>query len=193
MREVLPEDAISRQVCADRKLHSGLYWSCRERRRQPPARSLARLELSDRPEIGALTPIDHKKKKREGDKVFANGCNIVVRAVEGERPRRPRGVEGMRFGDDVRRILECCWKPIPGGRPKIRDVLECLETVSRSWTPLPPQMLAGTPTADLPGHSLDSNGEESTDRGEVSSSSQVSSSWPSREHLLTGESNENNT
>ena len=118
--------------------------------------------------------------------------HVVAMVLEGERPGMPRGVEGMRFTGDVWRILERCWSPIPGDRPGIRDVLQCLETVSRTWTPPSPQTLVGLPTTDPPTHNLDSSGEESTDRSEVSPSSQVSSSQPSRKPPRIGDSNENN-
>ena len=116
----------------------------------------------------------------------------VVRILEGERPGIPQGVEGVWFKDDVRRIMECCWRPIPRDRPGIRDVLQCLETISRTWTPPSPQTLVCLPTTDPPTHNPDSSGEESTDESEVSPSSQVGSSQPSRKLSPTGDPNENN-
>ena len=118
--------------------------------------------------------------------------NVVVRVIEGERPGRPQGVEGMWFEDDVWRILGCCWRPIPRDRPGIRDVLQYLETVSRSWTPPSPQTLVGLSTTDPPTHNPDLSGEESTNGSEVSPSSQVGSSQPSRKLPPTGDPSENN-
>ena len=117
-------------------------------------------------------------------------CNVVVRVLDDERPERPHGRGGKWFRDDIWRILECCWRPIPCDRPRIRDVLECLETVSGSWTP--PRMLAGSPTMDHPTYNPGSSDGESTDGGGPSSSSQTGSSQPSQEHPLTGDPYENN-
>lgn len=90
----------------------------------------------------------------------------IAMVIKGERPMRPQGAKGIWLTDDIWRILECCWKPVPGDRPRIKDVLECLEEASRSWTPPSLWAVAGL---------LDSSGEENTDGGEISSS-QVASS-----------------
>ena len=118
--------------------------------------------------------------------------NVVVRALEGERPGRAQGVKGMWFEDDIWRIMECCWRPIPRDRPEIGDVLQCLEAISRTWTPPSPQTLVGPPTTDPLAHNPDSSDEESTDGNELSPSSQVGSSQPSGKLPLTGDPNENN-
>jgi len=55
----------------------------------------------------------------------------------GNRPKRPEGVEGKWFTDDIWSILGRCWKPKPSDRPSIEDVLKHLEEASMSWTPLP--------------------------------------------------------
>jgi len=61
---------------------------------------------------------------------------VVIKVVNGDRPERPRGVEGVVwFTDDVWRVLELCWTPRPENRPSIEDVLHCMEKVARSWTP----------------------------------------------------------
>ena len=115
---------------------------------------------------------------------------VVAMVLEGERPRRPRGVEGMWFADDVWRILECCWSPIPSDRPGIGDVLQCLEMVSGSWMQPSLQTSTASPTTDAPTHNRDSSSEESTDGSEVSSS-QVGSSQPSQKLQPRGDPNEN--
>ena len=58
--------------------------------------------------------------------------------VEGERPGRPRGGEGMWFTDDLWEMLEQCWLPRPERRPAVGTVLQCLEQGSTAWQPLPP-------------------------------------------------------
>lgn len=90
---------------------------------------------------------------------------VVARVLGGERPRRPQGMEGIWFTDDIWKIVERCWRPIPDDRPGIGDVLQCLEMVSGTWTP--PQMLAGPPTANLPTHNAGWGGEGTTDEGEL--------------------------
>ena len=79
----------------------------------------------------------------------------VLRVLEGERPKRPRGEKGAWFNDDIWNILERCWVPTPSDRSKTMDVLVCLEKVSRS---LPPSQTMNS----------DSSVEESTDESEVS-------------------------
>ena len=66
---------------------------------------------------------------------------IVMRKVlEGERPGRPEGAEGMWFTDDLWGTLNLCWATQPESRPSIEVVLACLERVSRVWKPPSPQM-----------------------------------------------------
>jgi hypothetical protein len=65
---------------------------------------------------------------------------VVWKVTEGERPERPRGVEGAWFMDDLWAMLELCWVPQPEGRPSIEAVLGCLERVSRVSRPSPPQI-----------------------------------------------------
>jgi len=69
---------------------------------------------------------------------------VALKVQRGDRPERPKGVEGRWFTDDVWRILEGCWQPKPDDRPSAQDVFqswEHLEPVSGLWTP-------PSPTAD---------------------------------------------
>ena len=97
---------------------------------------------------------------------------VIAKIIKGERPRRPRGAGRMWFTDEVWGILECCWEPVPGDRPRIGDVLQCLEDASWSWTQPSPQAILGPPTIDPSAQIFDSNTEESTDGSEISSPSQ---------------------
>ena len=107
---------------------------------------------------------------------------VVGHVIEGKRPRRPQGVVGSWFTDDVWGVLECCWMPQPDSRPGIEDVLQCLKKTSESWTPPPPGMVNSTPTTDLPiSSSSDSSVGGSTSTGEVLSPSQDDRSQPSSE------------
>jgi len=99
-------------------------------------------------------------------------CDVIVRVVRGERPRRPRGVERTWFTDDVWGVLEHCWKPKPDDRPRVENVLRCLEDSSGSWTPL--SWMVGDPPAanTLIRNSADPSTEGSTEESEISSPSQ---------------------
>ena len=100
---------------------------------------------------------------------------VIPRVLEGERPKRPRGAKGVWFNDDIWTVLERCWKPTPSDRPKVTDVLLCLQEVSRS----PPRAM-----------DLGSSVEDGTDESEASSPSRVappesSSGFPPIRRLLT--------
>ena len=83
---------------------------------------------------------------------------------------------------------ECCWKPNPSNRPNTKDVLRCLEDVSRSWKP-PSQTVAGPLTINLLARNSGSGAEESMDEGEVSSPSQAVSSQSPKKLPLKGNLN----
>ena len=120
-----------------------------------------------------------------------HGYAVAVRIHEGERPMRPRGEGGMWFTDDLWSILERCWKASPCDRPSIKEVFQCLEEVSKSWTPLSPRTLAGPPTVNSSARSFESSTEAYTNEGEVSSPSEPVSSQPSQELPLKGDPNRN--
>jgi len=52
---------------------------------------------------------------------------VTLKVVRGERPRRGTG-----FTESLWNMMEFCWEPHPDDRPSIKDVLQCLETVSDS-------------------------------------------------------------
>jgi len=52
---------------------------------------------------------------------------IIRKVLEGERPERPQGEEGMLFTDAIWQILELCWEHQPGDRTSVKAVLSCLE------------------------------------------------------------------
>jgi len=94
-------------------------------------------------------------------------ANFVVptKVVEGKRPERPEGEEGVWFTDDVWKVLERCWTTQPGDRPGIEDVLQCLEKVSGSWTSLRvvPPPTTGSPSRNF----LNTSTEGHTGLGET--------------------------
>ena len=70
-------------------------------------------------------------------------CNYLVvmrKIVEGERPGRPQGPEGVWFTDVLWGVLEHCWSPKPKLRPTVGSVLERLKQGSATWEPLPLSM-----------------------------------------------------
>jgi hypothetical protein len=103
---------------------------------------------------------------------------VVAKVGGGERPGRPRGTEGEYFADGIWRILERCWTPNPDDRPRIEDILRCLEEASGFWTPLS-QTVANPPIADSPAqNSSNPDTEESTEESEASSQSKPSHTLP---------------
>jgi len=119
-----------------------------------------------------------------------HGLTIIGKIIDGKRPRRPRGPEGRWFTDDVWGMLEHCWKPSPGDRPGIKDVLQCLEGVSRSWTPPSPQTMTDPTTTNSHTRDFDPSTEESTDESEVSSPSRSVPPWLSQEFPPRGDPSE---
>ena len=94
---------------------------------------------------------------------------VVAKVIDGHRPERPRGPEGTWFTDDIWSILKRCWKPKPGDRPSVPEVLRSLKT----WMPPSPQSLA---LADLAMTKAlmwnsDSSTEEDMDESKASSPS----------------------
>ena len=90
------------------------------------------------------------------------GYVIVVKISRGERPVRPQGAKGRWFTDDIWNILERCWNRRPGDRPRVEDILHCLEVSRSSMPPI-------VADKNLPTRSLDSGWEEITDDGQISS------------------------
>jgi len=106
-----------------------------------------------------------------------NICAVVSKVSRGERPSRPRGAEGKWFTDGVWRIMERCWTPQPDHRPRIEDILWCLEEASRCWAPVSPRAVAGPlTTGSSPRNSSDPNTEGSTEDSETSSLSHAAAS-----------------
>ena len=58
---------------------------------------------------------------------------VMRKVIEGHRPERPEGTEGMWVTDDLWRMLELCWEIRRESRPSIETVLECLGRAS--WPP----------------------------------------------------------
>lgn len=72
--------------------------------------------------------------------------DVSEMVIRGDRPERPEGIKGALFTDDLWEILSGCWAPEPQSRPKIKDILQFLEKVSKSWVP-PPRKKPTTPAS----------------------------------------------
>lgn len=66
---------------------------------------------------------------------------IVMRIVlEGTRPERPPGPEGVWFSDDLWKLLTLCWESKRENRPTIETILGFMEKASSTWkAPSPPE------------------------------------------------------
>ena len=94
---------------------------------------------------------------------------VASRVLEGERPRRPQGAEGVWFTDDIWGISERCWVPTRDDRPSIEYVLQVLEEASSSWMEPPHLMVADLPTTKSPAQSSsDLSAEGSTEESGIS-------------------------
>ena len=49
-----------------------------------------------------------------------------LKVIKGERPRRGRGAK---FTGSLWKMLEVCWASDPNNRPRVEDVLRCLEAI----------------------------------------------------------------
>ena len=73
-----------------------------------------------------------------GQVPFAQFKEVIVmrKVIDGERPERPEGAEGVWFTDGLWETLTQCWATQPGSRPGITAVLERLDQISNGWIPL---------------------------------------------------------
>ena len=83
-----------------------------------------------------------------GQPPFASLRDYIVtrKVIDGERPARPEGAKGTWFTDDLWKMLGLCWAAHAQSRPSIEAIRECLEQVSITWKPLPPQANEGAET-----------------------------------------------
>jgi len=68
---------------------------------------------------------------------------VFKKVLEGKRPPRVVG-----FAESLWGMLELCWEPQPGARPKIDYVLQCLERLSNSSNPPSPGVDEETEDSD---------------------------------------------
>ena len=60
----------------------------------------------------------------------SNAPPVIWKVLNGERPERPRGEEGVLFTDDLWGLLQLCWKHQPDERTSAKTVLLCLGRAS---------------------------------------------------------------
>ena len=53
--------------------------------------------------------------------------------TEGVRPEKPEGAKHMGFSDDLWRTIELCWLEDRNARPRVEDILSCLNNSSEFW------------------------------------------------------------
>ena len=76
-----------------------------------------------------------------GKAPFAESTDYIImrKVIEGERPEKPEGAQGLWFTDDLWEMLKQCWAAQRESRPSIEAVLECLEQITETWKPPPQQ------------------------------------------------------
>ena len=97
---------------------------------------------------------------------------VVAKVLDGERPRRPRGLGGGWFRDDIWNLLQGCWMPEPDHRPRVEVVLQCLEAATAGTLPSP-LMIADPAMVDPPTQDLDPGHKKNEDVNQVSLSRQA--------------------
>jgi len=62
---------------------------------------------------------------------------VVSKVLDGERPGRPQGEEGILFTDSIWRVLELCWEHWPCDRISAKAILQGLEGNLSMLMPIP--------------------------------------------------------
>ena len=65
---------------------------------------------------------------------------VIVKVLEGERPRRPQGDDGKLFTDSIWEMLDLCWKSQPQDRIDAKVVLLVLEGDVSVFRPTSPNI-----------------------------------------------------
>jgi len=109
-----------------------------------------------------------------------NVCAVVAKVSRGERPGRPQDAGKGWFTDSVWMMVQSCWTSERDHRPKIEDVLRCLEEASDFWTTVSPQEVAYPSTTNSSSRNFsEQNTEGSTEGSGVSSTFHVVTPEPS--------------
>ena len=59
---------------------------------------------------------------------------LAVNAItEGVRPRKPEGAKRLGFSDELWRTVELCWLEDRDVRPRVENILSCLNDATAFW------------------------------------------------------------
>ena len=53
--------------------------------------------------------------------------------MEGVRPKKPEEAKRLGFTDEVWRTIELCWLEDRDARPRVEDILSCLNDAAAFW------------------------------------------------------------
>ena len=115
------------------------------------------------------------------------GFVVIAKVLDGERPKRPRESGEGWFRDDIWNLLERCWTPRPGCRPRVEAVHRCLKDAMTGTLPSP-LMIADPAMVGPPTQGPDPGRKENEDENQVSSSHQAE---PQPLRMPLSEGNEN--
>ena len=79
-------------------------------------------------------------------------ATVMLRIVNGERPRRPQGRRGVWFTDALWEMLELCWKPQPCDRPSLKALIQCLEGATPPTPTTNKDAVTGTDDSTVTNH-----------------------------------------
>ena len=64
-----------------------------------------------------------------------NGFTVVRKVLEGGHPDKLEGAQERRFPSGTWEMLGRCWEHQPKDRPRLDDVLLCLQDTAQQWIP----------------------------------------------------------
>jgi len=65
------------------------------------------------------------------------GAIVALSVLDGKRPERPQGAQGIWFTDDMWKMLESSWEAQPDRRPNTKVLLSCLQEAALLSVPSP--------------------------------------------------------
>jgi hypothetical protein len=58
---------------------------------------------------------------------------VVNEVMEGVRPRKPEEAKRLGFSDELWKTVELCWLEDRNTRPRVEDILSCLNDATAFW------------------------------------------------------------
>ena len=74
---------------------------------------------------------------------------LVSRVVEGQRPDKPENAPSIGFSDLLWSFVQRCWDEDSNLRPKVAEVMACLENAVANWDGLMPRHVPKGIPSDL--------------------------------------------